>query len=1128
MKRQKFITITLLVMIGIAAPLFISAENVLKIGQYSVQPNTEFTVQLEADNSSPFVAFQVDIPIPVGFKYIEGSSQLISARVSGHAFSASLLTGNTLRLIGYSASNTAFVGTSGPLVSFTLKSGTIPATYALELQQPMMSDNQSTNNLTNSVNGSVTVLAPNLKLSATELNYGRVPLESSAQQTFQITNEGNRDLVINSISFNDAQFSILDATPFTISANNSRSISVKFSPIIKGTNSKQLQISSNDPDQPNSTIALNAIAFAVNEIHTGNIIGASSSSATLDFSLNNMEEFTGFQFDLNLPQPMSYLPETAKLYRLDDHTVSVSQLNAQTLRVLVFSSGNKSFTGTDGKVLSLDFNLNGVAGYYSIGMSNVIIANILGENIVSASYAGQLHITSPDIDASTQLNFGDVSILSSSTKQHRIYNYGQEPLTITQLMFSNNYFKSNQTLPLTIQPNNYLELPIEFEKAVKGTATATLKIVSNDPDENPFTIQLSGNAFVPNYFLVNTQSYTQGDTKNLPVEVENEESFVAFQFDLSYPDGFTPDINAIALTDRKQDHVLAAISLTNTSLRILVYSPGQKVFTGKSGSILNIPFKAETSLLPGAYNLIFSNAVMSNITSENILYSSTNGILNILRINAAPIANAGIDQIVNEGEEVTLDGSASSDADNDAITYLWTAPEGITLNSTTVAKPTFNAPEVEVETEYTFSLVVYDSENYSESSSMIVMVKNVVVNQLSISMTSGWNWFSVYLENEDMNLDNILASLNPQPSDYIKDRKGTGNSAQFYDIPGTFTGWTGTLSEIDPKEGYKIRLNNAGDLIYQGNLVDYENEQIFVDAGWNWIGFPIPFEMSVSDYLASLDVVKGDYLKNQLVSTSYYDGYGWFGQLEMMKPGEGYLLKVANSGSIHSPDASTYIATIISKKDAVEIDAPNYSVNVSNFEFSGSAIIEVFIGGINSSNENNILYAFNKEGVCVGIAKGLLYPMTNKYLYNLMMYSNIEVGDEIHFKFYESETNELYTFEETLNFTADMIVADAYQPFVLNKGVVDFIDEIDTEVVELFPNPFTDRLNINFTVNKTQNVRVSVYDSYGKMIDLLADKTYSPDTYLLEWNAINIPVGIYYIRIEKQESVDNLKALKVK
>lgn len=607
----------------------LKAQNILKTGQYQVLPNTEFVIQLEADNTSPFVAFQVDIPIPTGFKYIDGSAVLNASRISGHALSASLLDGNILRLIGYSVGNTAFISNSGTLVSFTLKSGAVPATFALALNQPLLGDSQSNNILTSSSNGSVTVLAPNISLSTTQLNYGRVPLGTTPVQTFQITNTGNSNLVINSLNFNDTQFSTTDLTSFTIAPQASRSISVKFTPSVKETLSKQLQIGSNDPDQATSTIALNAVAFAVNEIHTGNITGASSTTKTLEFSLNNMEAFTGFQFDLSLPQPMTYATGTTQLFRSQDQTVSVNQLNSQTLRVLVFSAGNKNFTGTSGKVLSLDFSLFGNAGYYSIGISNVIIANTSGENIVSDLYGGQLIVTSPDIDAPTQLSFGDVSILSKSTLLHRIRNYGQEPLVISQLMFSNEYFKSIQTLPITIQTNSYFDLPVEFAKSIKGTTTATLKILSNDPDENPFTVQLSGNAFIPNYFLINSQNYIQGESKLVPIEVENEEPFVAIQFDLSYPVGFSPDLNSIALTERKQDHVLAAIALSNTSLRILVYSPGQKAFTGNSGPILNIPFKAETSLSYGTYNLTFNNALISNIKSENILYSSKNGVLNV-------------------------------------------------------------------------------------------------------------------------------------------------------------------------------------------------------------------------------------------------------------------------------------------------------------------------------------------------------------------------------------------------------------------------------------------------------------------------------------------------------------------
>jgi hypothetical protein len=116
----------------------------------------------------------------------------------------------------------------------------------------------------------------------------------------------------------------------------------------------------------------------------------------------------------------------------------------------------------------------------------------------------------------------------------------------------------------------------------------------------------------------------------------------------------------------------------------------------------------------------------SLVVNDGTLDSPVDQVVVIVKnVNKAPVANAGSDQSVNEGATVSLDGSLSSDADGNPLTYKWTAPAGITLSSTTTAKPTFTAPEVSINTNYTFSLIVNDGTVDSPADQLVATVKNV-------------------------------------------------------------------------------------------------------------------------------------------------------------------------------------------------------------------------------------------------------------------------------------------------------------------------------------------------------------------------------------------------------------------
>ena len=80
-------------------------------------------------------------------------------------------------------------------------------------------------------------------------------------------------------------------------------------------------------------------------------------------------------------------------------------------------------------------------------------------------------------------------------------------------------------------------------------------------------------------------------------------------------------------------------------------------------------------------------------------------------VNQAPTANAGADQTVQEGTQVTLTG-AGTDADGTIAAYRWTQVAGpaVALSSTTQATVTFTAPTAAAAPLVAFELVVTDDD----------------------------------------------------------------------------------------------------------------------------------------------------------------------------------------------------------------------------------------------------------------------------------------------------------------------------------------------------------------------------------------------------------------------------------
>lgn len=90
--------------------------------------------------------------------------------------------------------------------------------------------------------------------------------------------------------------------------------------------------------------------------------------------------------------------------------------------------------------------------------------------------------------------------------------------------------------------------------------------------------------------------------------------------------------------------------------------------------------------------------------------------------NNPPVADAGIPQLVYAGQTVTLDASSSADPDGYPLFFEWISPEGIVLDNYFVPNPGFTAPTVSSETMLTFTVVVTDNLGLSDSDEVTITV----------------------------------------------------------------------------------------------------------------------------------------------------------------------------------------------------------------------------------------------------------------------------------------------------------------------------------------------------------------------------------------------------------------------
>lgn len=222
-------------------------------------------------------------------------------------------------------------------------------------------------------------------------------------------------------------------------------------------------------------------------------------------------------------------------------------------------------------------------------------------------------------------------------------------------------------------------------------------------------------------------------------------------------------VNQVVLYDRPNtsDQITSAT---------LTFSNGSTVTTG---ALDNAGAKVVVNLTPVTTNRVRITATTVSGTTRNVGLSEVE-VYAVIPTggNQAPVANAGPDQTVTTGAAVFLDGRASIDPNNDALSYQWTQTAGtpVSLIGGNTSTPSFSAPSGLIDTTVlTFALIVNDGQLNSVSDSV-----NVTVTAASSSATNIAALATVTASSQNMNTSQqavkaVDGIADGYPGDYAKE-----------------------------------------------------------------------------------------------------------------------------------------------------------------------------------------------------------------------------------------------------------------------------------------------------------------------------------------------------------------------
>ncbi len=371
------------------------------------------------------------------------------------------------------------------------------------------------------------------------------------------------------------------------------------------------------------------------------------------------------------------------------------------------------------------------------------------------------------------------------------------------------------------------------------------------------------------------------------------------------------------------------------------------------------------------------------------------------------------------------------------------------------------------------------------------------IQNQEFDLAENWNWVSFNVHPDDTGIQSVFESLEEAVSQ-VKDQI---HGATYYGEP---PAWWGDLENISDGEGYLVNMNNPlNSFVVSGSPIE-ASTPIDLIENWNWLAYYPQEPLLIEDALASIEQNVFQ-VKNQTLSSTYFTGTGWVGDLTLMEPGIGYKIQMLNEDVLIYPDSPGGIKNDQLTQTKKANVPPNWKIR------KGTMYNMVVVAKFDSDTEFEAAGTFNNYEDCASVATGFAYEENQLWYFTIV---GNTAGEALNFKLYDEESGETYTCNETIQFSDNSTIGNPAEPLALT------ISENGIDVPERFilmqnyPNPFTDKTEISYALATASKVKLSVYGQLGREIRVLTDKYLEAGAHKVEFKRGHLHPGIYYYRLE--------------